>query len=138
MHRQATAVALAIGVQVGAWCAPWLHAHVDEHENANHHQGRVVHAHLPGHSPLSEHRSHASGDLIPPEIGLDDERSILLQVFVAVEQHSTPRAAVATAVFDLVTPPERHASVQVPAVGGHDPPSTGSQASRAPPASTLS
>jgi len=124
--RRALTLALAMAVQGGSLCAPFLHAHVDEDVD-DHHHSTSVHAHVSGHAP-----SHARHDGVSVDEP-DHDRAIYLQVFVAVEAAPFAVPAVAPALFDLTTPPERPAHAAVEVTHGHDPPRAAALDSRPPP-----
>jgi hypothetical protein len=123
--RRVLTFGLAVAVQAGAVCAPFLHAHVDE--DADHHQPAAVHAHLSGHAP--SHAAHCGIALDEP----DHDRAIYLQAFVAVQPAPFEVPAAAPALFDLTTPPEQPAHVTVEVTHGHDPPLVSALDSRPPP-----
>ena len=134
--RRLTAAALTLALQAGAWTAPWVHAHLDEHD-ADHHQGRVIHAHLPEESWDARHRPSLESNVAEAHAA-DDGTSIDLQVFVAVQSPPQTAPGLSAPGFELPTPPVHAAKVSVPAEGGHDPPTRTSISSRAPPLPTLS
>lgn len=124
--RSLLAGVLALCVPLGALCAPFLHAHVDE--DADHHDHPTsVHAHVSGHAP-----SHAVPHGLTLD-GPDHDRAIYLQVFVAVHPAAFEIPAVAQAPFDLTAPEERRAHITVEVTHGHDPPFAAALDSRPPP-----
>jgi hypothetical protein len=128
--RRLVALALTLAVPVGALCAPFLHAHVEE--DAEHHEAASIHAHFSGHAPARE--AHDGVTIDHP----DHDRPIYLQVFVAMQAGPFEIPAVAQAPFDIPTPPERTARPPVEVTHGHDPPGTPSTGPRAPPFRTSS
>lgn len=136
--RRLTVATLTLALQAGAWTAPWVHAHLGEHV-ADHHHGRVIHAHMPQEAS-SEHARHGrSQESNAPEARAADEgASIGLQVFVAVQSQPLTTAGITSPGVQLPTPPVHAAKISVPVAGGHDPPTLTSLSSRAPPLPTLS
>jgi len=127
--RSLLAGILALCVPIGAMCAPFLHAHVDE--DADHHHPASVHAHLSGHTP--SHAAHHGVSLEAP----DHDRAIYLQVYVAVQPTSFDVLDATPPAFVLAAPPERPAHVTVAVTHGHDPPLVAALDSRPPPASPV-
>jgi hypothetical protein len=122
--RRVLTFGLAVAVQAGAVCAPFLHAHIDE--NSDHHRPTSVHAHFSGHIP-----SHPACNGIAVDEA-DHDRAIYLQVFVVQPVPVEVPAAVPT-LFDLTAPPEQPAHVTVEVTHGHDPPLVSALDSRPPP-----
>ena len=123
--RRALAFGLAIAVQSGAVCAPFLHAHVDaDHED---HHSTSVHAHFSSHAP-----AHAQREGVSIE-DADRDHAIYLQVFVAVETAVFQSPALPRAVFAPVPAIERAPRTFVIVTHGHDPPLEAALASRPPP-----
>lgn len=125
MIRRVLALGLALAVQSGAVCAPFLHAHVDaDHDD---HHSTSVHAHLSSHAPAPvEHDGVSVEDA-------DRDHAIYLQVFVAVEtsQFQTPVLPRATfTLAPLVTGAPRIFAI---VTHGHDPPLVAALDSRPPP-----
>jgi hypothetical protein len=126
--RRVMAVVLAGAVQAYATTAPFIHAHVDDHDT-DHHAGPAVHAHLAPHL-----KHHESAGL--PEIGDDDhDRPVYLQLFVAVGTPLAALTAIHVVTFALPAPAEARAHLPVQTVHGLDPPLVRLLPSRAPPAS---
>lgn len=126
MTRALIAAGLSVAIPVAAVCAPLVHAHLDAHAT-DHHGARVVHAHFSAHDvsfvPFDQ-----------PRLGThDEERTIALQVFVAVAVPSFDVPVASTTSVPLVAPLEASAHRPVDVVHGHDPPSEGTLSSRAPP-----
>jgi len=125
--RRLVAAGLSVAIPVAALCAPFVHAHPDDHDT-DHHRARSIHAHFSSHD--SESVSNVGA-----RIGDDDhDRAVFLQVFVAVAAPSFDVSFTIASVFELVAPPEVPAHVWVDAVYGHDPPTVASLVPRAPPA----
>ena len=122
--RSILAGVLALSVPIGAMCAPFLHAHVDE--DADHHHPTSVHAHLSGHPSDVPHNG---ATLEEP----DHDRAIYLQTFVAVQPAPFDVPAIAPTLFVMAAPPERPAHVAVDVTHGHDPPLATALDSRPPP-----
>ena len=125
--RRLVAAALVIAVQVGAICAPLVHAHPADRAS-DHHDGREVHAHLTPHGPA----------VLPPNGAAidheDDDRAVFLQSFVAVAITALDTPAAPCAGFALVSPAESAPHESLHVAHGHDPPYSRSRPSRAPPA----
>lgn len=122
---------LAALLPVGALCAPLVHAHLDDH-HVPHHAGRTIHAHVHPHGAPPETARDA--DPHRPTVGSDEPgHTLALQHFLAVAA-SVSLPAIAA---ERYLPPAllRSAAPRPPAVThGHDPPSAGRSAPRAPPA----
>ena len=133
MRRTLTAVGLSLAIPLGSLSAPLVHAHPDE-SGSDHHHAHEIHAHVAAHA--SFHSSTHDG-VVPGGTGLnnhDAERTVSLQLFVAVAQASFDvPGAVVTALF-LNSPAEAAAHHPLRIVHGHDPPFVASTGSRAPPA----
>jgi len=128
--RRLTAAGLCIALQVGALCAPLVHAHLDDH-HADHHDVPVVHAHAGGH-PQGPARDQ-------PAIGPEDgsEQTTRLQVFVAVAPGVFAVPALPPARFTL-RPALESAMRRLPElVRSHGPPPAHAVAPRAPPSLTV-
>jgi hypothetical protein len=128
--RRILAFGLALAVQGGAVCAPFLHAHVDaDHDD---HHPTSVHAHFSSHAPAHHHHPHV------PEGGAaiedaDRDHAIYLQVFVAVEASIFQSPAVPRTVYAPVPVIERAPRTFVLVTHGHDPPLVQALDSRPPP-----
>jgi hypothetical protein len=132
MRRTVTAVGLSLAIPLGALTAPLVHAHPDEH-STDHHHTHEIHAHFGGHS---SHQASHDG-VVPHGARLVDheaDRSVSLQLFVAVAQASfdVPAAAVTSCYLGSLAEAAAHDPLRV--VHGHDPPCISSTGSRAPPA----
>ena len=126
MIRRFTAIALAVAVQAYALTAPFMHAHLDDHD-ADHHAAPEVHSHFSAHAT-----HHAAG---ATEVGEDDhDRPVYLQLFVAVDPEPAPAAGIVISAYDLPAPAEARAHVPVKVVHGLDPPFFTLLPARAPPA----
>jgi hypothetical protein len=124
------ALGLALAVQGGAVCAPFLHAHVDaDHDD---HHSTPVHAHLSSHA--RPHLEHAG--ISVDEADRDD--AVYLQVFVAVEASAFQLPALPHAVFATVPIIAHTPRTFVIVTHGHDPPLVDALDSRPPPLSFLS
>lgn len=130
--RKAIASGTAALVPVGALCALFVHAHLDDHATG-HHYGHEIHAHAVEHS--APPARYGTGPVLDHDD--DAERAVAMQVFVAV----SPAVPLATAlpaapfvVLALWTPAPR----PMPQVThGHDPPLLGRLAPRPPPARVI-
>ena len=127
MLSKFVAVVLVVAVQATAVGAPLVHAHLDNH-TTDHHGARTVHSHFSGH-----HSSHS------PDIGLrvednDAERTVFLQLFVAVGVASFGSLPAVVESFEISVPAEAPRRQLFWVVHGHDPPFTRSRPARAPPA----
>jgi hypothetical protein len=124
------ALVLAVVVPVGAVCAPFLHAHVDE----DHHHATSVHAHVTSHvsSHGSTHDAHET-----PELEADGghDRAIYLELFVAVQTTPLATPDLPVASFTLTASSERSPRTPVLVSHGHDPPFDDALDSRPPPLS---
>jgi hypothetical protein len=124
------ALGLALAVQGGAVCAPFLHAHVDaDHDD---HHSTSVHAHF---------SSHASAHVQHEGVSVEDadrDHAIYLQVFVAVEASIFQSPALPRTVFAAVPVIERTPRTFVLVSHGHDPPLEDALESRPPPLTFLS
>jgi hypothetical protein len=117
------AFGLALAVQGGAVCAPFLHAHVDaDHDD---HHSTSVHAHFSSHAP-AQHEGVSVEDA-------DRDHAIYLQVFVAVEASVFQSPAIPRVVFAPVPVIERAPRTFVLVTHGHDPPLVNALHSRPPP-----
>ena len=123
--RRVLALGLALAVQGGAVCAPFLHAHVDaDHDN---HQSTSVHAHFSSHAP-----AHVQHEGVSIE-DADRDHAIYLQVFVAVEVSPFQSPDVPRATFEVTPVVERAPRTFVIVTHGHDPPLEAALDSRPPP-----
>jgi hypothetical protein len=123
--RRGLAFGLALAVQGGAVCAPFLHAHVDaDHDD---HHATAVHAHFSSHAP-----AHVRHEGVSIE-DADRDRAIYLQVFVAVEASPFQSPALPRAIFTLIPVVERAPRTFVIVTHGHDPPLVAALDSRPPP-----
>ena len=124
------AFGLAVAVQGGAVCAPFLHAHVDaDHDD---HHSTSVHAHFSSHAPAHVQHPHFSEGGVSVE-DADRDHAIYLQVFVAVEASVFQSPALPRAVFAAVPVIERAPRTFVLVTHGHDPPLVNALDSRPPP-----
>jgi hypothetical protein len=119
-------MALIVAVPVGAMCAPFLHAHVDDDDH-DHPHATSVHAHFAPH-PIA----HAEHEGINIE-ERDHDRAFYLQVFVAVQPAVFEIPTIAASSFTLTAPPERPAHIAVEVAHGLDPPLADALDSRPPP-----
>ena len=125
MIRRLIAFGLALAVQGGAVCAPFLHAHIDaDHDD---HHATSVHAHFSSHAPVHVQHNGASVE------DADRDEAIYLQVFVAVEVTPFQAPALPRAVFAAVPIAERAPRTFVIVTHGHDPPLVNALDSRPPP-----
>jgi hypothetical protein len=125
--RRILALGLALAVQGGAVCAPFLHAHVDaDHDD---HDATSVHAHVSSHAP-----AHVQHEGVSVEES-DRDHLIYLQVFVAVQASVFQSPALPRAVFAPVPAIERTPRTFVVVSHGHDPPLVHALDSRPPPLS---
>ena len=123
--RRLLAFGLALAVQGGAVCAPFLHAHIDaDHDD---HHATSVHAHFSSHGP-----AHVPHQGVSVE-ETDRDHAIYLQVFVAVETSVFQPPALPRAVFAPVPLIERAPRTFVIVTHGHDPPLVHALDSRPPP-----
>jgi hypothetical protein len=123
--RRVLAFGLALVVQGGAVCAPFLHAHVDA--DRDDHDSTSVHAHFSSHAPARAAHDGASVE----ETDRDD--AIYLQVFVAVEALVFQAPALPRATFAPVPILERAPRTFVLVTHGKDPPLVHALDSRPPP-----
>jgi hypothetical protein len=142
--RRLIAAGLCAALQIGAWCAPLVHAHLDDHHD-DHHDAAAIHAHVGGHPQgpaKAGHHVHtdvASGFSLTkdePAVGASDgpEQTTRLQIFVAVAAAAFVTPALPPARFTL--PPALESGTRRPPelVRSHGPPDLGRTGSRAPPA----
>ena len=123
--RRVLALGLALAVQGGAVCAPFLHAHVDaDHDD---HHSTSVHAHFSSHAP-----GHVQHDGVSVE-DADRDHAIYLQVFVAVEASVFQTPVLPRATFASIPVIERAPRLFVLVAHGHDPPLVHALDSRPPP-----
>ena len=125
--RNVIAAVLSLVLTAAGVCAPFVHAHPDDHATA-HHDGQAVHVHLAGHHSSARHTG--TGRTVE---GDDHDRAVYVSAFVAVAvvAFSVP-GSVATAVA-VPIPAERAAHSPVDVVHTDDPPSLRSVSPRAPP-----
>ena len=147
MRRTLTAVGLSLVIPLGSLSVPLVHAHPDE-LRSDHHHANEIHAHLGGHASFhASHDSVASDNVASDSVAsdgvastgatLDDhdaERTVSLQLFVAVAQASFDVPAAVVTDWFVNSPAEAAAHHPVRVVHGHDPPFVASTGSRAPPA----
>jgi len=125
MIRRCLALGMALAVQGGAMCAPFLHAHVDaDHDD---HHSTSVHAHLSSHAPAREAHDGVSVE------DADRDHAIYLQVFVAVETSQFQTPILPRATFVLMPPVTRAPRMFAIVTHGHDPPLVAALDSRPPP-----
>ena len=125
MIRRVLAFGLALAVQGGAACAPFLHAHVDaDHDD---HHSTSAHAHFSSHAP-----GHIAHDGVSVD-DADHDRPIYLQVFVAVEPSIFQAPALPRAVFAVIPVIAHAPRTFVIVTHGHDPPLVDALDSRPPP-----
>jgi hypothetical protein len=123
--RRVLALGLALAVQGGAVCAPFLHAHVDaDHDD---HHSTSVHAHFSSHAP-----AHVEHEGVSVEEA-DRDHAIYLQVFVAVEASPFQSPDIPRATFALTPVVELAPRTFVIVTHGHDPPLVSALDSRPPP-----
>jgi hypothetical protein len=123
--RRILALGLALAVQGGAVCAPFLHAHVDaDHDD---HHATSVHAHFSSHAP-----AHVQHEGVSIEES-DRDHAIYLQVFLAVQASVFQAPALPRAVFAPVPVTARAPRTFVVVSHGHDPPLVHALDSRPPP-----
>jgi hypothetical protein len=123
--RRVLAFGLALAVQGGAVCAPFLHAHVDaDHDD---HHATAVHTHFSSHAP-----ARVAHDGFSVE-ETDRDHAIYLQVFVAVEAPVFQAPALPRATFAPIPVRERAPRTFVLVTHGHDPPLVHALDSRPPP-----
>lgn len=121
------AVVTSALLAAAAVAAPTTHLHDDDHAEGGG-SPHTIHAHLSGHAA----RAGASR-----EAELQDdaaERTLYLQLFVAVAATPADVPAAVVSAFHVIAPAEAAAHVSHRIVHGHDPPLAASLASRAPPA----
>lgn len=128
--RRMLALGLALAVQGGAVCAPFLHAHVDaDHDD---HHATSVHAHFSSHAPAHVEHPRFSEGGVSIEAS-DRDHAIYLQVFVAVQAPVFQSPALPRAVCAPVPVIERAPRTFVVVSHGHDPPLVHALDSRPPP-----
>jgi len=160
--RRLIAAGLCAALQVGAWCAPLVHAHLDDHHD-DHHDAAAIHAHLGGHphGPAEaghhaleyaghharQYGHHARQYVVSgfsrtkdqPVVGASDgsEQATRFQIFVAVAAAAFVTPALPPARFTL--PPALESGTRRPPelVRSHGPPARGRAGSRAPPAPSV-
>ena len=142
--RRLTVAGLCVALQVGALCAPLVHAHLDDH-HGGHHEAPAVHAHVGGHPQGPAEAGHhvhgyvASGlsrtrDQPAIESQGGSEQTTRLQVFVAVASGVFAVPALPPTRFTLPPAFESVMRRLPDVVRSHGPPDLGPAASRAPPA----
>jgi len=132
--RKLIAVGLSVALEAAALGAPLVHAHVGGHESEHHHGRQAMHAHLPGHS--SPHAHPAAHQHNASRLSFDDndaERTVYLQLFVAVGASSFELPPSMVSSFTLTLPIKAAPRDRLQVVHGHDPPFGRSLSSRAPP-----
>jgi hypothetical protein len=123
--RRLLAFGLALSVQGGAVCAPFLHAHLDaDHDD---HHATSVHAHFSSHAATHVQHDGVSIDETEPQ------SAIYLQVFVAVKPALFQPPALPRVVFAPVPVIEPAPRMPVLVSHGHDPPLVHALDSRPPP-----
>jgi hypothetical protein len=128
--RRVLALGLALAVQGGALCAPFLHAHVDADHDGHH--SPSVHAHFTSHAPSHvQHPGFSEGGVAVEDA--DRDHAIYLQLFVAVEASPFQSPAVPRTTFALTPVVERAPRTFVIVTHGHDPPLVNALDSRPPP-----
>lgn len=140
--RRLIAAGLCAALQVGAWRAPLVHAHLDDHHD-DHHDAAAIHAHFGGHG--GEHHGMRRVETDPAyavhdvaSVGEPEpEQTTRLQIFVAVAAAASLTPALPPARFTL--PPALESGSRRPPelVRSHGPPSLGRTGSRAPPAPSV-
>jgi hypothetical protein len=125
--RRFIAIGLSVAVQTAAFSAPLVHAHPDDHAT-DHHAPRSVHAHVSAHAVPAPAGDEAAFR------NLESERTVFLQLFVAISGASIEVPAASVTAFQLAAPEETSAHLSLQIVHGHDPPVASAVASRAPPA----
>jgi hypothetical protein len=128
--RKVIAIGLSAAVQAAALGAPLVHAHLGGHESDHDDATSTVHAHLSAHAPSH----YSSGSNL---VDAAAERTVYLQMFVAVSASSFHVSPALVSSFELIVPAPAPPREALHVVYGHDPPITGSRSTRAPPA-TLS
>ena len=137
MRRTLTAVGLSLAIPLGSLSLPLVHAHPDG-PSSDHHHANAIHAHVGGHA---SHDGVASGSVTSDGLasdgtrlnGHDAERTVSLQLFVAVAPASfdVPAAVITDGFVSFPAEAAAHHPLRV--VHGHDPPLIASTGSRAPP-----
>lgn len=136
MLRQIAVGMLALALQASAWTAPWVHAHLDEHDTGHHH-GRVIHVHLPHAAPSAEARATWQDRNAVNAPAADAETPFGVHAFIAVPSEPvTAPPATMQAVFTLTVPSPRAGMVSLPHARDNDPPALTAFAARAPPTSS--
>jgi hypothetical protein len=125
--RRVLAMSLAVALQAGALSAPFVHAHVDDHDE---HHATSVHAHVAGHA--RSHHDHDDHDGITVA-DTDHDRAVYLQVFVAVEAPPFQTPDLPRASFGLTPVLDRAPRIYAIVTHGHDPPLVNALDSRPPP-----
>ena len=115
---------------IGAFCALFVHAHLDDHDSP-HHQGHAIHAHFQNHDATPVH--HDDGLGIEQD---ESERTLSLPVFVAVSPDVHIAPALPVALFTIVASPEPAPREMRRVTHGHDPPLFTRLAARPPPATS--
>lgn len=114
------AACLCVALPIGALCAPFLHAHLDDH-HGDHHEAARVHAHLGGHEAQRHAASQAE---LAIGSGSEPEDVTRLQVFVAVHPVVPASPALSPARYTLPAPLESIMRRPLTVVHSHGPPSS--------------
>jgi len=141
------AAGLCVALQVGAWRAPLVHAHLDD-QHHDHHAAAAVHAHFGGHPRGPADAGHATSEYVAsgfsrtidrPILGSDDdsEQTTRLQAFVAVAGAVFATPALPPAPFALPVPIESATRRLPDLVRSHGPPGVDRPAPRAPPTASV-
>jgi len=127
MARRFVALVTSAFLVAAALAAPMTHVH-DDHHAEGYGSPHTIHAHLSGHP------APPAGAGREPELQDDaTDRTLYVQLFVAVAAAPTDVPAAVVSAFPVIAPDEAAAHVSHQIVHGHDPPLVGSVASRAPP-----
>jgi hypothetical protein len=141
--RRLAAAGLCVALQVGAFTAPLVHAHLDDHHD-DHHDAPAVHAHFAGHARGPATAGHhvpayvASGfsrttDQPAVEPHDESEQITRLQIFIAETPVPSVTPAVPPARFALTPEPGSVMRRRLDVVRSHGPPRSGVTTPRAPP-----
>jgi len=123
--RSTLALGLALAIQVGALCTPFLHAHVGvDHDD---HPFTAVHAHFSSHGPGRLRHHGVSVE------EADHDHPIYLKTFIAEEAAAFQPPALPGTVFAPVLPVDRAPRQFALVTHGHDPPAAHQLDSRPPP-----
>lgn len=132
VFRRLVAAGSAALVPVGAMCALFVHAHLDDHDTP-HHRGRQIHAHFSEHQTA---RIHHVGDRT--SLDHDDiDNGADVQVFLAVSSDAQIVPALPATPFAVPTAGTRSPRPMRQVTHGHDPPLLLRLAPRPPPAYVL-